>query len=307
MQVEPLILPIADPYLFKEYSRLAPSNFHCCLQGLDPFGTHAKIVGVGITSDRHPVGIALASVYSKIKTCDIHVFNIENAGEAIYLASKLLNTLTNILSEQGVRYATFAYEQENPFSSILEKVFKNAKWEGPQPFMIDCLFKRDDFNPDWWNKKIELDAGFEEFFFETLHGKEQKDLLFYVEQNGIPDYINPYGHKKNLIEYKNSLGLRYKGKIIGWMITHRIQPDTISYAALYLDNDFASTRYWLKLLIDALRIHQNLEDAPYGFLEINLGLIPDSWLKFIEKRLFPQTCKITHKSLFTKSLEKINS
>lgn len=297
-----LDLPFTDNKLRSEYELLIPKSLHCCLDGLDPFGLKSLVVGAGVLIDGHPQGIALASVHTKIHSADIHILTINNPYANKDTAANLLQQITKLITQKEGKQATFIYPKEDPFSHTLEKVFLENSWQGPYPLIIECLLKRADFKPDWLYKDVELSEGFEEFLFKNSTQKEQKDLIHRYEQMSIPHYIFPFGREKNLIEYKNSLALRYKGHLIGWMITHRIAPDTIRYSALYIDEEFAYTGYWLKLLIDALCIHKNfLENVTYGMLEINLNQISKRWLKFIERRLFPHACKITHKQMFWKS------
>lgn len=302
MDIVPLTLPINDPHLREEYARLIPKFFYPCLEGKDPFKLKSPVVGVGALMEGHPIGIALATANTKVHSAFIHLLMIEESYKEADLARTLLQLLTQLILSQGVTLATFTYVKEDSFSNILEKIFLENNWQGPRPFIIECVFKRADFDPSWWYKNIELQEGFEIFLFKTLTQQEQKDLLHRYDQKIIPNYIFPFGRETNLIEYKNSLGLRYNGKVIGWMITHRIEPDIIRYSALYLEDDFANSGYWLKLLIDALRIHvEGMHEVTYGLLEINLDQISTRWLKFIERRLFPQACKITHKQMFWKS------
>ncbi len=301
MDTIPLNFPIRDLELRKEYSQLIPPFFHCCLDGQDPFEIKSELLGFSIHDGNHPVGVIFASFYDKIQTARIHMLAIKNSpAYEEELASRLLQELSRHLIQRGAVLATFSFTREESFSPILEKILLANNWKGPKPLIIKCLFKRVDFDPHWWNQEIKLAEGFEEFLLKDLTLKERKDLTHRYEQMSLPDYVYPFGREEKLIELKNSLGLRYNGKIIGWMVTHRISHDIIRYSALYLEEEFASTRYWLKLLIDALHIHKKMVDVPYGLLEINLEQISKQWLKFIERKLFPHACKITHTELFWK-------
>jgi hypothetical protein len=298
-----LTFPIPDFEQKKIYAAMLPDNLHCCLDGKDPLNTQAPVISVGAILNDRPIGIALASDYTKIQTSQIHAIAMDQEHANENLASKLLETISNRLINDGVTSA-FAILSESPITPMLEKVYLENQWQGPRPFMIECRFKRNDFDPDWWNQKIELPEGFEEFLFINLTSQEKKNLLHQIEQMNIPFFLNPLEREKNLIEYKNSLGLRYKGKVIGWMVTHRISPDIIRYSALYLDSHFSHTGYWLRLLIDALQIHKKSLDAPYGYLEINVEQVTSRWLSFVKKNLFPHAYQIIHKQMFWKQLDE---
>lgn len=249
-----------------------------------------------------PVGIALATAHTKVHTSHIHLLFVDERYRSEGLEKELLIHLTAELQKLGVTLSTYTYTTQDPYTQLIEKTFHDQHWNGPRPLLIECLFKRKDFNPDWLHKVIELKEGFQEFPWKNLTQAENKKLIYRAEQMSIPSYVAPLERETDKIELGNSLGLRYKEEIIGWMITHRIIPDTIRYSALYLDDAFSHTRYWLKLLIDAIRIHIRSLDAPYGLLEMNLDQIPKRWLRFVEKRLFPHAYKITYRNQFWKKI-----
>lgn len=300
MNFVPLTFPLVDKQLREEYTRIIPKIFLSCLDGQAPFGLKSPVYGVGILQNGHAVGISLATAHIHIHVAYIHCISLENSYANEDLIEKLYHLTIKLLLEQGITFATFVYPKEDSLYSTYEKILHKNDWEGPRPFIIECLFKRDDFNPPWWHANMEIDKDFEEFFFENLTASEEKDIHHRFEQMSLPSYVFPFDYDKNLIEYKNSLGLRYKGRVVGWMITHRTEPNLIRYSNLYLEEDFAHTRYWLKLLIDSLRIHKKIPSATFGLLELNLNQISPRWLKFIEKKLFPHACKITHKQIFVK-------
>lgn len=303
MEIRPIDFPVMDKALRKKLESLIPSFFHSFLDNQDPYGIRSNLLGVALFIDNNPVGVGLASLYTKLHNAHIHVLEIAPLYDKSSLYQNLLQVITQKLIENGIRIATYNYFKEAPSSLTRENVFVEEKWNGPQPLMIECLFHRSQFDPDWWYKKIHFEKGFEEILLKDLSTSEKNDLLRRWEQGSIPDYIYPLDREKAEIEYGNSLALRHQGKIVGWMVTHRLTPDLIRYSSLYLEDEFSSTGYWLKLLIDALYIHRdNIPEANQGLLEINLNQISKSWLNFIQRRLFPQASQIKHKQTFWKSL-----
>lgn len=293
-----LSLPISDLELREEYAKLTPRELHGYLDGSNADGL--SIFGMGVLKDTLPIGIALATGYPHLHQGHIHLLTVKDQDS--HLIETLLTSITKVLNDHKITSITFLFPQESPEFPLIEQLFLKNRWKGPYPFMIECLLKRADFHPAWLNKTMTLANGFEEFLFKNLTAEEQEDLMHRFEQGGIPPTVFPLGKEKNLIEYQNSLGLRYQGRVIGWMITHRIAPDTIRYSALYLEDEFAYTGYWLKLLVDSIKIHLNLTSITYGQIQLNLSLISNRWLKFIEKRLFPESCQIAHIQMFFFSL-----
>lgn len=301
--IVPLALPIENEQLKEKYARLIPQNLLSCLDGKDPLELESPVIGAGVCIDEEPVGIALATVHAKMHMGDIHFLNISPPFNSYENLSDLLKIFSALLIEREVKFANLSYTKEDPQSNLLEKVFQENHWKGPKPHIIECHFISAEFKAPWLQKEIKLTEGFEEFFFKNLTAEEQKDLINRSEQGILPIYVFPFGREKELIEYRNSLGLRYNGRIVGWMVTHRLTADTLRYSALYLEDEFAQTGYWLKLLADAIHIHQSrMHELTHSILEINLDQIPKRWLKFVERRLFSQAYQVVHKNLFWKKL-----
>ena len=85
-------------------------------------------------------------------------------------------------------------------------------------------------------RAYKITSGFSLFYWRDLTKEEEKRIEFQRKQSTFPADVYPLAHKK-LVEYSNSLGLRYHGEVVGWMITHRIDKNTIRYSAFYLDRD----------------------------------------------------------------------
>lgn len=90
----------------------------------------------------------------------------------------------------------------------------------------------------------------------------------------------------------NSLGLLYQERIVGWLITHRIDTDTIRYSAFYLEPSLRFQGAAIKMLVDSIKLHLK-NPTKWGLLEIPYIQAHPSWIHFFERRLFPYAAKIT--------------
>lgn len=300
--LKPIQFPV-NPELHITYQAWLPPQLHCCLEGIDPYGIKAIVVGYEAYFRNHPVGIILATAHTRAHTALIHFLYVDPKNSKHSIESALLQNLTDELAGLGTTLATYTYATNLSSASDIEKAFIEQDWKGPRPFIIDCLFFSKNFNPPWWNKQIDLPMEFEIIPWNTLSGTDKKNLENRYAQGTIPSYVYPFGKDQDIIEPKNSLIMKYEGNIIGWMVTHRLAPDTVRYSALYIEDAFLNSNCWIKLLIEALEVHRKPTPGfEYGKLEINLEQIPKSWLRFVERRLMPYASKITHKNQFWKSI-----
>jgi hypothetical protein len=99
-----------------------------------------------------------------------------------------------------------------------------------------------------------------------------------------PEILSPWSDEE-IIEPLNSLGLRYKDQVVGWMITHRVAEDTIRYTKMFVRKDLQSLGRAISLLAKAIKLQlETMEDskAVCTVFADNTEMI-----RFVDKRLAP--------------------
>ena len=93
------------------------------------------------------------------------------------------------------------------------------------------------------------------------------------------------GMKKDIC-YKVSKGLRYKGEVVGWCVTHKMSHDMLRFTTLYIHNEKKRLGPSIRLLINTIKQQQR---SPYRWtvFELNLKQTDESWKKFVRRRLAP--------------------
>jgi hypothetical protein len=72
------------------------------------------------------------------------------------------------------------------------------------------------------------------FPWADLTATEREDLQARLEpdaERSIPQPLSPF-QLSDTVEHDCSLGLRYDGRVAGWMITHRLAPEVLQYTCL---------------------------------------------------------------------------
>ena len=286
-----------DPKIKKQYKALTKPEFHCCLDGIDPFKIEdTTILAIGCAIDEIPVGLALASLHKPLLLGEIHSLYVHPEQQKQHIGTQLLAKLEEEALREGCNILTKKYPDNSPFTIPIEKILKRRGWQGPKVHSIRYLFDVIAFNPDWFQRPPKLPPDYTEFLWKEISKEEEKQLRAQQDQDVFPDIVSPYGPDEHLLEPLNSLGLRYKDEIIGWVITHRISPDTIKYSALYMQRKSRNLGYIIRLLIDAIQI-QKKNRIPWALFEINLAETEPQWYKFVEQRLAPHaqsTTRVLH-------------
>lgn len=294
-EIHKLDLQSLSPECIPTYEKLIDPKFYCCLKSQDPYGiSFAKIIAFEATFNKVPVGLAVACILSDILMGEIYSVYVDPHYRNQRIGSLLFARLKEEFKIHKCTYVNLIYPAKSTTTPFLQKILQNQGWKDNGRFIIRCLFDGPIFNPPWLQKNYEFPSEIEEFPWSELNEKEKEFLKHQESQLTFPRYISPFGQNPSQIEHINSLGIRYKGKIIGWMITHRISQDTIRFSALYVQKEFLK-RSWIKLLVDSIN-RQKKSSVRWALVELNLNLIDNSWLAFANKKLIPYAQSVTEEN-----------
>jgi hypothetical protein len=88
--------------------------------------------------------------------------------------------------------------------------------------------------------------------------------------------------------------LRYRGEVIGWIVTHTFpdNPKAILYSSLYIDSDHQFKGLSIRLLQEAILTQQRHPEFTGAYCEINMELSEPNWTRFLERRLIPYSLSV---------------
>ncbi|WP_068467223.1 GNAT family N-acetyltransferase [Candidatus Protochlamydia phocaeensis] len=237
------------------------------------------------------VGLALAEIYYLNQTAQLFSLFVEEAHRRQGIGLAIFRFLQeSLVQEEAVHAIGFEYEKQAPHAEALEKILAHVGWMRPKVYLVRCHFDAYAFNPPWIRSSFRFPPDLTLFKWSELTEREREQILYRQEQGRFLPYLSPF-REENIIDYPTSIGLRRNDQIIGWSITHRIDPQTIRYTALYIDSSFLLSGYGIRLLVESIRLHKQLP-IPRALFEVNVEEIDPSWLFFVKKRLIPYTDKV---------------
>lgn len=290
MEIKPLEITEIPADLRETCLTLIPSSYRYIFTHL-PDSAVETIITLGAYDKDKLMGLVVTSFMTKTLSAEILFLSQE-------YTKQLLLTLEVILCEKKCYLVCMNYPAEN--AEPLEQTLQDLHWNKSYPIFDRYFFDTTVFPKNWFKQDSKWPKGFEEFSWNTLSDKE-KEILKNQERTGsFPIAVSPFG-KSEIIEPLNSLGLSHQGEVIGWMITHRIHPDTIRYTSLYIHPRYRLFGYSIKLLADSINLHLK-HPIKWGVFDLNQEQVGVSWSKFVKKRLSPLaqhrlTFKRTWKSL----------
>jgi GNAT superfamily N-acetyltransferase len=151
-------------------------------------------------------------------------------------ATALLESIENQFRALGCSAAKIAWITGKPSTTPLERVLARRGWS--QPSMQQLICKTDERVLEWYCTKQEwLFEPFTLFLWSELTPEDRETIeRTQADSHWIPEDLVPFQYEKDF-EPLNSLGLRFHGEPVGWMITHRVAPHTIRYTCSFIRTD----------------------------------------------------------------------
>jgi uncharacterized protein (TIGR03032 family) len=129
----------------------------------------------------------------------------------------------------------------------MEPILQRLGWQLPRSQFLLAQTTTERISQAPWLHQYPLSSEFAIFPWLELTVDEQR----YIERLEYPDGLSPLADGERL-EPLNSLGLRYQGQLVGWMVTHRVAVDTIRYSTLFVEPRFRAKARGIALLSAAI-------------------------------------------------------
>lgn len=285
LSIAPLNLSLLPPEKKQMYSLLLEPRHRTCLEGIDPYGlSFGLLLAIGAEENNIPKGICLLSCYPDLNYAEIHSLSVTPPARRLGIGSQLIKAAEASALEKKCSLIQIQYRKEDYTTPFLEKILEKEKWAGPRKIALRFFFDTRSFHPPWFTHPPPLHHSFMAFPWGHLKKDEKQSILKNYKQGHFQPAVFPF--QEETFEKINSLGLRFKKEVIGWMISHRVAPDTIRYTALYVQPEHQYRGSSIRLLVDAIALQQS-SPIRWALFEINLQEASSSWLKFVLKRLAP--------------------
>ena len=248
------------------------------------------LVAVAATDGTRAVGLALARYPKDSRRGVVLSLYVSPQHRRRGLGKTMFGMLGDELRRRGCLEAQATFMDGTPSTPAVERILSHHGWSPPLERMRVCTATRDSIVSLPWLHDLSLPESFESFPWSTLKAGERQALL---EQEAsdprYPEFLSPF-REEHLIEPLNSLGLRYQGQVVGWLITHRIASDTIRYTSLFVREDLRALGRAIPLIARAIRLQ--LEDGRAGKGTFAVFVQNRAMTSFIQRRLAPHLATI---------------
>lgn len=282
------ILPVhrENQELFSDFA--IPQNI---LESWHAISSENKLAII-LSSEQQNIGIGLAHFTPFLSHLNILYISIKPLFQHQYLENQILSKIEEEGQKLGLKIFTFAYSQQDKHLFSIEKMLASCRWANKRPFMTRCRYDMHTLHIPWLhNYAYSFPKDFKAFCWKELTEKDELIIQKKEQQHLFDNIVSPFRDKESLAN--NSLGLRYKGEVVGWILTHvvnHIQEDKIiRYSSMYIDQSLKHHGLLMvKLLSESINRHYSLrEKYPTALFEVPLLYTQKSWNQFVERRLVP--------------------
>ncbi len=270
-----------------QYAGMTFPSYQFILQKLQ---SEDSIVAIGANVNQKPIALVLARLFPQEEAAIILSIFVESAYRCQKVGTSLLVYLEQVLQQRGCKQVELVYTTGKSTTPALKHILQKEGWNQPEFRMLICKAVSKEMIQAPWLHKHSLPDGFTIFLWSDLTQAERNSIL--EKQNAqawYPEILSPFSEEET-IEPVNSLGLRHQGEVIGWMITHRLAPDTIRYSCLFIKEELQKIGRAIPLLAESIKI-QCRGAVPYGIWTVSRE--HSAMLSFVKRRMANYMLSIT--------------
>lgn len=215
---------------------------------------NVQAVGVVALAGRQPVALALAAIPVDARDeAELLSLFVHPQWRGRGIGTGTLQHLEVELARLGVGRVEGTYTTGKPAIPILEHLFEKLGWDAPAVRTISVRFTPEEARRTPWYARNLLPKGSEVFAWRDLTPAEITELK---SSNAAAPWIapglEPWSHAQFGYEPDTSVGLRYRGRVVGWVINHRIWNDTVRFTCSFMRADLARRAAILPLYTEAI-------------------------------------------------------
>ena len=252
---------------------------------LHNLNSNDSLIAIGVCEQEKPMGLALVQVFPGGELVEVLSIFVASPYRGAGIGTTLLTHLEQELQARGCKQVELVYLSGKTTTPALERVLQKRYWTTPDPRMVLCQGKAETIMQAPWMKKYSrLPSEYSIFPWVEITTEERQAIQKQQEtEPWIPDDLIPFLHEENL-EPINSLGLRYQGQVVGWVINHRISPDTILYTCSFMRKDLQKMGRIISLYAEGAK-RQYQANIPNAIWTVPLQ--HESMVKFVKHRFAP--------------------
>ena len=203
---------------------------------------------IGAVVDGTPAGLVLGSIpleasarNDRLRNAELLSLFVSQPYRDLGLGTMLLRQAETHLREQGQRFVHGIYMTGQPSIGYLETMLSREGWSEPKFRFASARFTVERLREADWIRRLPHIRGYETVPWHELPREETRAARERHEQAPwIPDSLRFWLFTPEMADRGTSLGIRYKGELVGWVLNHAFQDSkTLRFSAAFVRWDLA--------------------------------------------------------------------
>ena len=196
---------------------------------------------LGVLKSGVPAGLVLAEIPDPpADAVEILSLFVSPAFRGAGLGTRLLEETADRLARTGAARLHGVYMTGQPTQEAFERVLAKSGWEPPRTRMLTMRFTVEGAHGTAWYGRYPLGDSLTVFPWTELTPVEREALIrSQQERHWIQPDLEPWRHDASGFEPVSSLGVRYKGEIVGWVINHALSDKLVRFTCSFLRRDLS--------------------------------------------------------------------
>jgi len=214
-------------------------------------------LAVGAFFESRPIGLALADLPveggSAPELLSLYVLpELRHAG----LGTSLVGAVEAAVRERGYSQIATVYTAGKPAIEWVERILARRGWSEPAARTLSVRFTPQDalgaemFEP----RRMEVLARNLEIFPWSELGEEEREEMRRSnrEKRWITEALEPWRFDHHGFD-PSSVGARYKGRVVGWVVNHRTGPESVRFTCSFMHKGLSRRGRILPLYRESLQ------------------------------------------------------
>lgn len=171
------------------------------------------------------------------------------------VATRMVAALEDDLRRRECIGVEAVYMTGKPAIPVLERVLAKREWSEPVLRTVTLRFTPDEALATPWFDRFRLDPDdYEIFPWTEVSDEERRELRRTQEEEGwIARGLEPWEHDHHGFCEVSSVGLRHRGKVVGWVINHEIGSGMVRFTCSFMRKDLGRRGRILPLYSASIR------------------------------------------------------
>jgi GNAT superfamily N-acetyltransferase len=170
------------------------------------------------------------------------------------VGTALVGALEREVGSRGVPVARAVYMTGKPGVAAVERILQKCGWAPPVCRAITVRFTPQEAERTPWFGRITLPAAFETVPWAEIGEDEKAEARASHEREPwIREGLEFWRHDAYGYDSLSSLGLRYHGRVVGWVINHRATPDLVRFTCSFMRMDLSRRGRIMPLYTESIR------------------------------------------------------